>query len=236
MSVRIFYRSPIALAVAMTLASSACAVFAGTATAPSGEASVAAPANGVKQDLMRWSDEGQQAMRAVREARVDLFNGNPQAASEALTLAKASLQVAKVDEPIDVVDVSARTKGKLVADDVFAKRVNLVPIDGRLMLDETLIKEPARKDHVAKARDNLAHGRNNEAARELKLAAVDASLERVLMPLQSTMTQVERASKLIDEKKYYDANLALKAAEDGLRFDTVVVSEAPPAARASATH
>lgn len=234
MSVHTFYRSPIALAVALTLASAAYPVFAqsaapATATATA-QANAAAPAGSVDQDLMRLSDEGMQAMRAVHAARIALFNGDPQAASEALTVAKASLQVAKVDEPINVVDVSATRKGEVVADEVFAAKMNLVPIDGRITLDETLVKDPGQKAHVANAGEHMAQGRTKAAVHELKLAEVDASFTRVLMPLQGTRRQVDKASKLVDAKQYYEANLALKAAEQGLQIDTVVVSQAAPQA------
>ena len=47
------------------------------------------------------------------------------------------------------------------------------------------------------------------------------------------MAQTTAATKLMGEHKYYESNLALKAAEDGLRMDTVVLSEAPAAPAAA---
>lgn len=229
MTVHQFNRRLSPLALAVTLACSAYPALAQAASPSTAAATPTAQSRALDQDLLRLSDEGRTAMGAVRDARMALFNGQPQVASEALTVAKASLQVAKVDEPIDVVDVSASQKGKLVANDVFAARMNLVPIDGRFMVDETLIKTPEQKAHVAKAGEHMAKGNTKDAANELKLAGIDTSFSRVLMPLQSTRAHVAQAAKLIREKKYYDANLALKAAEDGLEVDTVVVSEAAPA-------
>ena len=229
MRVHTISRSPIAIAAALALTFGACPVLAQSAATAIGNASVAAPADAVERDMARMSDEGRQAMQAVHEARIALFEGDPQAASDALTLAKASLQVAKVDAPIDVVDVTARAGGKVVADDVVARKVDLVPIDGRFVIDERMVQNPARKAHVAKASQHMAQGRIKAAAQELKLAEVDASYSRVLMPLRSTTAQVEQAAKLLGEKKYYDANLALKAAEEGLRMDLVIVSGTPEA-------
>ena len=62
---------------------------------------------------------------------------------------------------------------------------------------------------------------------ELKLAEVDVSSSRLLMPIDSTSQGLEQARRLLGEKKYYEANLALKSTEDKLRVDTVSLDEAP---------
>jgi len=45
------------------------------------------------------------------------------------------------------------------------------------------------------------------------------------MPLKATAKHVDTAISLLKEHKYYEANLALKAAEDGLITDTVLLAE-----------
>ncbi|HVP50464.1 MAG TPA: YfdX family protein, partial [Candidatus Bathyarchaeia archaeon] len=46
------------------------------------------------------------------------------------------------------------------------------------------------------------------------------NLTAVLLPLESTTNAVDKAAKLVEEGKYYEANLALKAAEDGILVDS----------------
>lgn len=232
MTLRSLQKSPVTIAVALTMACVVSPTLAHATQTATAKDHPAAAAKALDRDLLRLSDEGRQAMMAVHEARMALFNGNPRLASDALTTAKASLQVTKVDTPYDLVDVRTSIDGKVVAEDVSAKRMDLVPIDGRFILDERLVQDPAKKAHVAKADEHMAQGRSKDAASELRLAEVDASFSRVLMPLHETRKQVNEAARLVDQKKYYDANLALKKAERGLQFDTVIVSEAP---RATAT-
>ena len=235
MNLQTIPRSPMALAVALAMACSTVPLLAHAADAAVANDTVSTATMGVQRDLMRLSDEGRQAMISVREARMALFNGDPRLASDALTRAQAMLKVAKVDEPIEITDVTTSVGGKVVAEDLAAQRGNLVPIDGRVMVDENFVKSATQKTHVAKAGEHLKQGRTKEAANELKLAEVDASYSRVLMPLQTTRKLVNEAATFVGEKKYYDANLALKAAEDGLMVDSVIVSEAPKAAKAPAS-
>ncbi|HAI1492918.1 TPA: YfdX family protein, partial [Escherichia coli] len=41
-----------------------------------------------------------------------------------------------------------------------------------------------------------------------------------LMPLKQTRNALADAQKLLDKKQYYEANLALKGAEDGIIVDS----------------
>ena len=43
------------------------------------------------------------------------------------------------------------------------------------------------------------------------------------MPLKQTIAKVEKASEMLDDGKYYEANLALKGAEDGMITDTETI-------------
>jgi len=49
------------------------------------------------------------------------------------------------------------------------------------------------------------------------------------MPLKETETRLATATNLTKEHKYYEANLALKAAEDGIVLDSVSLLEFPTA-------
>lgn len=49
-----------------------------------------------------------------------------------------------------------------------------------------------------------------------------------MMPLAATQTHLQTATDLIAKKQYYEANLALKAAEDGLKIDTISLVDTMP--------
>jgi hypothetical protein len=59
----------------------------------------------------------------------------------------------------------------------------------------------------------------------LREADIGLSVSRVLMPVKDTITHVDKAIELFGEHKYYEANLSLKAAEDGLIVDSVLLYE-----------
>lgn len=233
------YRSPLTLAAALAVSALALPALAQSATEVAGKstkmataASAANVANTAKADaqdreMMKLSQDGFQAMRSVHEARIAIFNGNPQVARDSLVKAKAALDAATKDLPIFVVDVKTGVKGKIVDDTKTVDKLDIIPIDGQVVLADSFIDTPAKKAHIDKANEHIAKGRSKEAADELRLAEVDASFSRVLMPIQATTKRVAEASKLVGEQKYYEANLALKAAEDGLRVDSVVLTEAP---------
>jgi hypothetical protein len=52
------------------------------------------------------------------------------------------------------------------------------------------------------------------------------------MPLKATLTHVDKAIALTNAHKYYEANLSLKAAEDGLVVDSATLCESAAPAKA----
>ncbi len=225
--------STLALAIALSLSSLAYPLLAHAATDTTSKVAAAAKAATPEAALTKLSHEGFLAMRDVRNARIDIFNGNTTAAADLVGKAKTSLDAARKDAPLFVVDIKTGVDGKIVDDSKSVDRLNMVPIDGQIVLADNYVDTPTKKAHIDKANEHFAKGRGKEAREELRLAEVDASFTRVLMPIDATTRHVAMASKLIGEHKYYEANLALKAAEDGLLSDTVVLSEAPSARAAS---
>jgi hypothetical protein len=53
------------------------------------------------------------------------------------------------------------------------------------------------------------------------------------MAVDKTVSGIDNAAQLIDSGKYYEGNQALKAVEDGTRFDVVDASSTPKAAAAA---
>lgn len=254
------YRSPVALAAALVIAAAAGPVLAQTskdstaatttttATAQHAGSDAAHPAanaaarqqqpSAQDKEAMKLSQEGFNAMRDVRAARIAIFEGHPEAAHDLLAKADSSLQAATKDattlqgsngQPNASANGNAGNTGT-----TNAASAEYVPIDGQITLVDAFVDSPAKKAHIDKANQSIAKGDSKTAMDELKLADVGASFTRVLMPLQQTRDHVDAASKLVSQKKYYEANLALKAAEDGVMIDSVMLTEAPKA-QANAT-
>ncbi len=51
----------------------------------------------------------------------------------------------------------------------------------------------------------------------------ESAVEEVA-PLEATISGVDKAAELVDSGHYYEANQALKSVEDGIRFDSDVLS------------
>jgi hypothetical protein len=164
-----------------------------------------------KPDAMKVATDGFDAMRAIHDARVAIFNGDPKVCEEMLTKASASLAKTSKDETV------AKVKG------------DMIPIDGSMALSDTFVPSAEKAAHIAKANEHLKAGDAKKGLEELKLGEIDVNFSRVLMPLKETETRLASATSLSKAQKYYEANLALKAAEDGIVLDSVSLLEFPKA-------
>jgi len=227
-------RIVLALAVALLIAYPALAApekCAGKKAAACPSAKV----NAATQELMKVSKDGFMAMRAVRAARIAIFDGEPKVAVEMMGKAKEALDAASKDESMFIADMKTlagkeAAHGTTTAGDKAAhgtttsaatEAMNWIPIDGQIGLAETYVPTPEKKEHIAKANEHLKNGRAKEAIEELRLGEINVTYTRVLMPLTATKKCLADAMQLATEHKYYEANLSLKAAEDGVVLDSV---------------
>lgn len=180
--------------------------------------------------LQNVSRESAQAMHDIRAARLALFEGQPDAAKALVADAKKNLSEAEKNAPRTRVTVKTeRTlKGKTIAKSEQTETADLVPIDAWLEVAEDFVSTPAQDESIATANEHMKAGDRDRAVETLKAADVELAVTRVLMPVGETEAQVTKAAKLLDDEHFYQANLALKAAEDGLVSDTVVL-DAPTA-------
>ena len=195
-----------------------------------------APAkNGLTQDLTKVSNDGYAALRAIHEARLAIFNGDTKLGDEMLAKATKDLDAATKDARTFAVDMKAADHGKSRIGKSASDKMDLIPIDSDIVIADTFVPSPEKNKHIAKANDHLKSGNSKEAIEELRLGEVDVVFTRVLLPLATTTKRVTDAAQLANDHKYYEANLALKAAEDGIVIDTVDLLGTPvPAANASA--
>ncbi|MGO8744995.1 MAG: YfdX family protein [Thermoguttaceae bacterium] len=195
----------------------------------------AAKLNAATSEVMKVSNEGFAAMRAIRAARIAIFDGEPKVAVEILGKAKEALDAASKDESIVISDMKTTagakaTHEKTPAGDKTAhqkttaaamKAMKWIPIDGQISLADTYVPTPEKTTHVTKANDHLKNGRAKEAVEELRLGNINVTYTYVMMPLTATTQCLADAMQLATEHKFYEANLALKAAEDGLIVNSV---------------
>jgi len=242
-------RIVLALAVALLIAYPALAApekCAGKKAAACPSAKV----NAATQELMKVSKDGFMAMRAVRAARIAIFDGEPKVAMEMLGRANKALDAASKDEAMLIADMKTlagkkaahgttttgdkAAHGTTTAGDKAAhgtttaaatKAMIWIPIDGQIALADTYVPTPEKKEHIAKANEHFKNSRAKEAIEELRLGEINVTYTRVMMPLTATKKCLADAMQLAKEQKYYEANLALKAAEDGVILDSVSLAD-----------
>lgn len=194
----------------------------------------AAPQDAAQRALMQLSQDGFSALRAVRVARIALFNGQPEVVSQLLDSAQASLRAAEREAPSFTVTAGETVKGKQGAAATTSQKLDLIPIDATLTLADDYVPTKENQVHISKANEHLKNGDKKSAIEELRLADVELKYSRILMPIEATKKHVDQALRLLKEHKYYEANMALKAVDDGLTVETVKLVE-PTADRAAAS-
>jgi hypothetical protein len=192
-------------------------------------ATAAAPAKQDAQAVMRFSQDGNNAIREINGARVAIFDGNPKLASDLLTKAKASVAKAAQEAPTFKVKITTSVAGKDLGTSSETDKAALVPVDGQLVLADDFVSTPEKQARIKKANEHFRNGKNKEALEELRLGEIEVMYNRVWMPLASTTKHIGQAMKLMDDHKYYEANLALKAIGDSLSVDSVKLTDVPKA-------
>lgn len=175
---------------------------------------VAASKSGNANPSLQLSQDGFNVIRDVRAARVAIFNGDTESAGKFVDQAREDLTKAKADD-------------KTVTAKAGSEDANWIPIDGQLVVADNFVTTPEKAKRIAEGNKHFKEGKSDEAIAALKLADVDIGFTRVLMPLDATQTHVNAAADFIKNGYYYEANMALKAAEDGLNVETVMLVEGP---------
>jgi hypothetical protein len=198
-----------------------------------GTISIATTQSNESKILDKVSNEANTAMRDLRWARVALFDGQLESARTYLDGVKKNLEAAQKQAPEMVVTIDTKSKigDKTVSSQKVSESTDYVPIDTWMVLSEDFVVTPEKDAKIKEANKHLKSGDKEKAIDVLRTADIDVSVGRMLMPLNATMKHVDKAIDLMSEQKYYEANLALKGAEDGLIVDSVMLVE--PATSAS---
>ncbi|WP_346892310.1 YfdX family protein [uncultured Roseibium sp.] len=207
-----------ALQVAPALAESkAPAATEQTAAAPAKDAVATATQSSEDNAILKTANDAYKAIREVRAARLAIFNGQPDQATEFVNKAQADFKAAQA--AMDTYAIKDKKTPK--------EGDSYLPFDSSLSLAEGFVPTQDKQQSLVKANEYLAKGNSKKAVEILKLANVDVSVSAALIPAKAGLAHVTDAAKLIGEKKYYEANLALKAIEDSVVVENYSVDEVP---------
>lgn len=169
-----------------------------------------------EQDLIKVSKDAAMTMRSLRGSRFAIFNGQPDEAKRDVDAAVTEIANTVKDAEKYAVDVKAK-----VQDDWY------VPYDASLTVADTFVPTEEKMKHIAKANEHLHKGEKKQALEVLKVGNVDVAFATSLMPSKFAQKHIDDAAKLLDEGKYYEANLELKAVEDAVVIETFGIDETP---------
>ena len=166
------------------------------------------PAMADEHSSVKLSEEGSKAVHAMSLARVAIFEGQPQEAEKLVEQAKTALAAAAKDA--DKWPRKAKT----------ADAGAMIPVDARLTLADDLVLTPEKKARIDKVNEHLKKGEYKQAVEALRADEIYVTISTALLPLDGATKTVDKAAKLLGEGKYYEANLALKKAEDSIVIDS----------------
>ncbi|MBX3679525.1 MAG: YfdX family protein [Rhodocyclaceae bacterium] len=185
--------------------------------------------------LMKFSQAGRDTIDSVRLARRELFDGKTDLAMQDMKLAQKSLLVAKAEAPSFASTTVVSVQGKVIGKDASNVTADIVPVGGDLVLADQFKPAPKHVPILEKARELFGKGDRKGAVDTLTKGKVEVSYLRQWMPIASSGKLIDQAISLSGDHKYYEANLALKAVEDGLQHDSVSFVEPMPAASGAAS-
>ncbi len=221
----------VGLLIAVAIGSVCTTARAESATPPSAASTApAALKSGASTDaLLQFSLAGRDAFDNIRMARLDLFNGRTDAALKEMKAAQVSLITAKVEAPTFVTSTQTKMLGKVVSTTKETVTADIVPVSGDLVLADNFQLTEQQKPLIEKAKAHLAKGDKKAAVEVLKQGDVDVTYNRQWLSISSTQKNLDKAIDLASGQKFYDANLVLKAIEDGVQMEVVSFDVHPAA-------
>lgn len=159
----------------------------------------------------------------IVQARSDIGAKNPYHALDEVKQALTLLDIVQAMDPADRV----RTRIWLAQ-----KRLPYESTEG-LMRDlstlydsvaelEDLVQRSSVREHIGKARKYLESGNKRGVSEELVLADEALFDTDIYLPVRHTRERVEEARNLLMKRKFQKADAALKSAEDGMQFLSIM--------------
>lgn len=183
------------------------------------------PAASAVQNFGRLSADGNAAFEELTLARKAIFDGDLASAKTLIAAAQQDLARARADNTAfekaeaDLMPTKVRNQPPRPLPEV-GKQVAWLPIDGELVLDETLSPTTERTAALAMANTHLKSGDTTRAAALLRSAGVDADYIIAAVPLEQTRNAADKAAHAL-AKNPYKASEALRSVEDSVRYASV---------------
>ncbi|KXV62781.1 hypothetical protein AD949_09445 [Acetobacter orleanensis] len=190
-----------------------------------------AGADAAAQDFGRLSVDGGTASEDIALARQAIFDGALDAASRLIDDASMALERARVDNTAfqkaetDLQPARTKTTHSTHTSSASSAPVAWLPVDGELVLNESIEPTPEKTAAVAAANRHLRAGNTARAGEVLKVSGIDADYIIAAVPLEQTRKDVARAAKFIKSNPY-KASEALRDAQNAVRYAAVNVQAA----------
>jgi hypothetical protein len=175
------------------------------------------------QAIIKTVDEAMQGLRQIHAARLAIFNGDTDVALKHVTAAEVDFTA--IEQAINTHQVAPTTPNN--------KADAYIPFDMTVGLAEGFVPSEEMTGKLREAGQQFEQGNHKRAIEVLRLANIDVTVSASLLPAKATLAHVKDAIKLIDAKKYYEANLALKALEDSVVFESYSADTVPAQASKS---
>lgn len=158
---------------------------------------------------------GFDALQDIQLSRVALFNGQTQQAKNLLQDANKKIN----DDQTKWSSFIKKTKKTGIDSDDY------VIINASIVVDESFQQSSIKSKAIHEANEKLKNGDKKGAIDTLKLAGIAVVENQMLLPLKHTRTDIRQAIQLVNEGKFYQANLVLLSAEQGVIIDTEAAYE-----------
>lgn len=194
--------------------------------------------NGKSEPLsvLKYSKEGHIALRDIEAARLAIFSSHLKTAADLIDQAKADLAKAAQDTGAADRPTGSNSASSANASSGSApKQLAMVPVDGQLTVADDFVATPEKQQHIDNANKSLKSGNHEEALKELRLGEIAVVYNRLWMPVARAERHLDQATDLMNEQKYYEANLALKAIGDSLTVESIALTDTPKKTESSKT-
>lgn len=161
------------------------------------------------------SQQGFNAMQDIQYARLFLFKGYPDTANNLIKKAKSILS----SDSSDWKKFLKKDKQAPLAGD------NYIVIDASISISDDHRITNEKLKAIGKANEKIKEKNHKEAIETLQNAGISITETQILMPLKLTLQSVEKALQQMKDGKYYEANLTLKGAEEGVISESITLSE-----------
>ena len=163
-------------------------------------------------------------LRHISDARGEIHAKNPEAAEKSLQKVDSLIQIIKEGRPVAKIKNHIWVAKKhLDYEETQEVAADLIPIYADLSDIEDFVPTAQARKKLKKADTSLKKGDKKTAREELTAVAEAVTYNEIDLPLAETDRQVVLARNALQQGKLKDADLALKAAEDGMQFFSVGV-------------